>query len=179
MAGQNIPHYKNARNDLSAEYLKSVLNYAPETGVFTWCVKHPSTRRYREAGYAVANEKERRRRICVGGFGYLAHRLAWLWMTGKWPDYEIDHRDGDGLNNKWCNIREATPDQNGWNKTKNKRNKSGYKGVSWDKVRKKWAAQIRYEKTNHRLGFFDTVEEAHETYIAAAKKFHGEFARVK
>ncbi len=90
---------------------------------------------------------------------------------------QLDHADGDGLNNRRCNLRPATHAQNQWNKGVTKRNKVGMKGVSWHPINQKWRARIRVNGRNTHLGFFDTPEEAHEAHRNAADQFRGEFSR--
>lgn len=116
------------------------------------------------------------RTFVVGGRSaheYL-HRALWEKWTGKKP-FQLDHKNGDGLDNRRENIRSATSSQNIGNTGRNSSNTSGYKGVSWLKSRGKWVAKIG--QTRH-LGYFDTPEEAHAAYVVAAKARHGEFARV-
>jgi hypothetical protein len=108
----------------------------------------------------------------------MAHRLAWLWVHGRWPGCEIDHINSDGLDNRIQNLREATHAQNQRNQSKRSDNTSGLKGVSWHKRGKKWKAQICHMGKWHALGLYDCSEEAHKAYVAAAHRFHGEFARI-
>jgi len=89
---------------------------------------------------------------------------------------DIDHIDGDGLNNIRSNLRAATRSQNLYNRGKTKNNTSGIKGVSWDKGCSKWRSQIQSNGTHYHLGSFDTKEEAAEAYREAAKKVHKEFS---
>jgi len=92
---------------------------------------------------------------------------------------EVDHIDGNGLNNRRGNLRLATPSQNSCNKGVTKSNTSGYKGVFWEKGRGKWRALIRLNYKLKHLGFFDTPEKAYKAYCEASDKLHGEFGRVK
>jgi hypothetical protein len=96
---------------------------------------------------------------------------------------ELDHIDGNKLNNQKSNLRFATRSENGFNRGKNKSNTSGYKGVFWggddSKRVKKWKAQITVNRKVHYLGRFLTKEEASLAYKEAAKKYHGEFARTE
>ena len=93
------------------------------------------------------------------------------------PDgVETDHRDGNGLNNKRSNLREATKSQNMHNRMASVNNTSGFKGVSFSKFHQRWVAYIGFNGNKHHLGYFDTAEEAHVAYVEAAKRMHGEFA---
>jgi hypothetical protein len=88
----------------------------------------------------------------------------------------VDHRDGDGLNNRRKNLRPATKAQNGQNRPQNKNNTSGFKGVSWHAQRGRWRAQIMVAGRKKSLGLFDTPEDAHVAYCRASAKFHGAFS---
>ena len=89
-----------------------------------------------------------------------------------------DHADGDGLNNTRSNLRLATLSQNRMNSRKGKRNKTGYKGVSWITKNKKYRAQICKDRKVIYLGEFDTALEAYDVYCEAAKSIHGEFHNI-
>ncbi len=91
----------------------------------------------------------------------------------------VDHIDGNGLNNMKINLRLATYSQNGMNSKLRKDSKSGFKGVSWDQNKQKWAARISINKKQLRLGYFETAQEAYAIYCAAAKQQYGEFARLE
>ena len=107
---------------------------------------------------------------------YYAHRIAWAWMTGKWPLY-VDHKDRDGGNNKWINLREATCSQNHFNTKRPVNNTSGFKGPSWDATNGNWVAQTKVRGKKVFIGTFRTVEDAHDAYLAYVRKVAGEFAR--
>lgn len=104
----------------------------------------------------------------------LMHRLLLDAPTGL----GVDHRDGDGLNNQRANLRLCNEQQNGQNRTLQSNNKSGYKGVSWDKRKRKWTARIKAHGKQPHLGYFDTAKDAARAYDAAALELHGEFARL-
>lgn len=89
---------------------------------------------------------------------------------------EVDHIDGNGLNNQRSNLRRATPSQNGANKGKKSNNTSGYKGVYYHPLSGLWAARVQFNKKVYSAGYFKTPEEAHEAYKIKAKEIHGEFA---
>ena len=90
----------------------------------------------------------------------------------------VDHRDGDGLNNRRSNLRMATRSQNQHNQKLASHNTSGFKGVRWDKQRGKWQAAIRLNGKRKHLGFFPTPEAAYEAYCKGSAEIHGEFGRV-
>lgn len=153
--------------------LKEALLYKPETGKWRWIINISHCRVGSRAGH-------RRKRgyniIRIDGKDYLSHRLAWFYMTGRWPKEQIDHINGDPSDNRWDNLREATGFQNHANSRKPITNTSGLKGVSWSKESKKWQAQIKSHCKSTHLGFFDSKEEAHAAYVTAAKVQHGAFA---
>ena len=89
----------------------------------------------------------------------------------------VDHRNGNGLDNRRENLRAATPGQNSRNRVSHRGSSSRYRGVSFDASRKKWLAQIWHEGQNHRLGAFVDERAAALAYDTAALQFHGQFAR--
>jgi hypothetical protein len=97
-------------------------------------------------------------------------------MIGDWPPMLIDHRDGDGTNNRWSNLRSASSTQNLNNARRRCNNSSGFKGVYFNKKEGRYMAQIRTASKRLFLGLFDSAEEAHAAYVSAAKIHHGEFA---
>lgn len=105
---------------------------------------------------------------------YFVHRVVWIMHNGRWPAGNIDHIDGDRLNNRIENLREATYSQNAHNQPRNSRNTSGYKGVHF--WRNRWRAEIYINNKRIRLGSFNTPEQAHEAYCKAADEYFGEFA---
>lgn len=111
-------------------------------------------------------------RIELDNRKYMAHRLAWLYMFGKDPDAEIDHINGNRSDNRLANLREAIRSENMQNKGKYRNNSSGLTGVSWSKVRNKWAANIQAGNVQKNLGFFSTKEEAYLAYLKAKAEKH-------
>ena len=107
----------------------------------------------------------------------MLHRLAWLYMTGKWPVAQIDHINMVKNDNRWSNLREATKAQNKANSPG--RSTCGFKGVYVVKKRGtiKYRAQLRSAGKLHDLGYYRTPEEANAAYAVAAERMHGEFAR--
>lgn len=117
--------------------------------------------------------------IRVAGKRYPAHRLAFLYMTGNWPKYQIDHINNNRLDNRWENLREATPAENARNVSMFCSNTSGFKGVGLNNKSKTkpWRARISVNKKSISLGYFATAEEAFEAYKKAAEFYHKEFAK--
>jgi hypothetical protein len=161
-------------SELTAERLRELLHYNPETGEFTWLA---APRAQRQAGDRAGFANNGYRLIGIAGHRYYEHRLAWLYMAGEWPPENIDHRDLDRANNRWTNLRLATYSQNAQNRPIGKANTSGYKGVYWHKIDEKWRAVIRVGGRRKHLGLFNDKEAAHAAYVAAAEKHYGEFAR--
>lgn len=104
----------------------------------------------------------------------ILHRL----LLSAPDDLHVDHINGDRLDNRRCNIRLATRSQNASNSKRPKTNKSGFKGVYWDKTGSKWRAQIKVNGKKIHLGMFNTPESASEAYIKAAENYFGDFARI-
>jgi len=149
-----------------------VLHYNSETGVFTWVIPSRGTKAGDVAGCRKNNGYIK---ICVDQKQYHAHRLAFLYVEGRFPKADIDHVNGDRTDNRWANLRHATRSNNLLNKAKSPRNTSGFKGVSWHKQRQKWAARAQDGEKYRHLGLYDTPEAAAEAYRAFAMLRHGEF----
>jgi len=150
---------------LTLEFLKSILHYDPETGIWTYLVDRG--RNGKKGSVAGSLTHDGYWRILVNKKQYLSHRLAFFYITGEWPKELVDHKDTDKLNNKWENLREATSSENNRNKKVTSRNSTGLKGVGKAKDGK--------FRVYLCLGTFDTKEEAKRVYDEAAKKLHGEF----
>ncbi len=161
---------------ITQERLKELLNYDPETGIFSWAVSTTyGVVAGRRAGgkYAVGY-----RYLSVDKRRYYEHRLAWLYVYGKWPEHEIDHIDGVRDNNAIRNLRDLTHAQNCQNIRKTGKS-SGLLGAHFSKKMDCWTANIRVDGKVFYLGVFDTEEEAHAAYLAKKREIHpfGEIAR--
>jgi hypothetical protein len=161
---------------ITAEHLRELLHYDPETGVFTWIMRGPGRRLCGTVGSVNPLGYQR---IAINRRYYQAHRLAWLYVHGEWPVGDIDHINGDPGDNRIANLRPATRSQNLANSKRRKNNTSGYKGVSWNKQARKWHARIGVDGQYKHLGLFTDPAEAHEAWLAAAKKTSREFARAE
>lgn len=156
-----------------ASELRSILHYDPVTGIFRWAMDRSQT--FRKGMVAGGVNPFGYRLIKIDGRSYMEHRLAWLWMTGSWPEHQIDHSNMVKSDNRWANLREATKSQNLAN-TRPRSNKTGLRGVTVDRYGK-WISQIQFNKKKICIGLFDTPEEAHAAYVKKQKELFGEFAR--
>jgi hypothetical protein len=167
------------------EYLRECFDYDAESGVLTWKVRplshFASAHRMnnfnsRHAG-SVAGHQTPRGYLTVHlrSKSYLAHRLIWKWMTGREPVAEIDHWNEDKGCNRWTNLREASHQQNTFNRAAPRVSATGVKGVTWDKQRQKYAAFARLKGKSTFLGRFQTVDDAAAAYRKAVSAHHGEF----
>lgn len=166
-------------SDLTQEKLLELLHYDPSTGAWTWRVSNSIFRAGDRAGRIYENSRGKElpcRVIYVLGKHHRAARLAWFYMTGKWLFLEIDHVDGDSLNDAWANLREATRSQNNQNRGCFKSNRLRLKGVHRQHGR--FRAMIQKDGRRVHLGYFDDAELAHAAYAAAASELHGSYARV-
>lgn len=153
--------------------LEDALQYIPESGSLIWKIS-PST--HIPSG-SIAGSLDGRgyRQVRFRGRNYLAHRVAWFLMTRSWPTKPIVHRNCNKSDNRWENLREATP-------TQNNANRFGQgnlpKGVTLHRSSGKYQAQIKKCGKNYYLGLFDSVDDAADAYSEAAGRLFGEFARV-
>jgi hypothetical protein len=154
---------------ITQKRLQELLDYKPETGVFTWRV----TRSHAIAGAPAGwTDEQAYLQIGVDGVRYQASRLAWLYMTGEWPPSGyIDHRNTIPSDNRWQNLRDATKRTNQENRRRpGKNNKAGLLGVSPNGAR--WSASIVSHRRKRHLGTFDTPKQAHAAYIIAKRQLH-------
>lgn len=158
--------------NLTLERLKEVYEYLPESGLF---IRKLRTYRHKAGEVAGTLLGEGYIQIGIGGKQYRAHRLAFFYMTGAWPELEIDHVNGERSDNRWENLREANRFQNSWNKKKSKANTSGYKGVSWDNTLQRYRASIRVNGKGIYLGVYTDPKLAGAAYIEAAQYYFGEY----
>lgn len=164
---------------LTHDRLLELVRYDPETGEFTLLVDVSRGHHHKTAGEKLGrNHPLGYIQIGLDCKSYLAHRLAWFYVTGEWPKHQIDHINQDKKDNRFANLREATNSQNHQNKKS--KNSNGLKGVALangGKYRaKRWYAKIRINQRTIYLGTFDTKEDAHNAYAKAASELFGEYA---
>ena len=154
--------------------LRDVFDYNPQTGVFTWLVS--TSKKMKAGSTAGCLNAIGYVFLCLDSRRYLAHRVAWFYMTGEVPAGLIDHVNGQKADNRWSNLRQATPSQN-------QQNKPGYrpgklKGVIETKSGR-FVASIRSKGMSIHLGTFDDQEAAHAAYCAASAVHHKEFSNTE
>lgn len=159
----------NSDSILTIERLRELLRYEPSTGDFVRLVSTSSNAR---AGMVAGSaKKDGYIKIRVDGRIYAAHRLAWLYMTGEWPEHHIDHVNGDSYDNRWANLRNVdrhTNLQNQWRAHKN--NKTGLLGVSVHRAG--YQADIWVDGRKKYLGVYESPEDAHAAYLEAKRATH-------
>ena len=168
---QNLP---------TREEIERLFSYDPETGVFTWKVNTGVKKMVgKQAGLIIPGYHGGYRRLRINGKTYSAARVAWFLLRGRWPPENIDHINGDRGDNRIANLREATQAQNCLNRLGSSEN--GYKGVSPEVKNGKvygYRARIAIKGKTVRLGIYRSAVEAAWHYDQAAKRYHGEFARL-
>ena len=168
--------------DINQSYLKSVLHYDPDTGVFTWrerprsmfsCDRiHASwnaTWSGKTAGGATGYGYIT---VKVLNKGYQAHRLAFLYMTGSFPPDQTDHVNGERNDNRWENLRAVTNSENGKNQKRRCTNTSGVMGVYWNTSCKRWQSYIKVNGHYKYIGVFANKDAA----IAARKEAEQQYS---
>ena len=154
------------------------LSYNPETGVLLW--KDDGYANIRgEAGFIWEQGRTKYRQVSIFGRRLYAHRIAWLLYGGEWPGGDIDHINGNGLDNRIRNLRVVSRSDNIRNCRLSKNNKSGVNGVFWCRQNNKWRAVIKYKRKNYYLGFFTDICDAKKARKKAERDFgfhpnHGE-----
>jgi hypothetical protein len=159
-------------DEIIAARVRELLHYDPATGIFTRKVR--TAQRHQVGDRACGNPmKAGHLRVAFDSKKFLAHRVAWLYVYGKWPDNDIDHINGDPTDNRVENLRDVTNRINRQN-MRNPRGKSnsGLLGVFLHKETGKWRARIQLDGKGIHLGLFDTPEAAHEAYLVAKRKYH-------
>ena len=152
--------------------LFNVIDYNKDTGDFIWKRAAGNVKKGDSAGgYSEGYLKININKIC-----YSAHRLAWLYVYGEFPKDQIDHINRVRSDNRIINLRNCTNKENRANSGKNKKNSSGYKGVSWHKATGKWQSQIAKDGVNVCLGFFDSKTAAAKKYNDKALELNGKYA---
>jgi hypothetical protein len=154
--------------------LKQKLHYDPATGIFTWLINTSNGKR-KVGDVAGHLKKEGYIQIKIDKQMYYGQVLAWLYMTGEHREGQVDHRNRITSDNRWKNLRLATPQQNQFNVGLRTDNTSGFKGVCYNKRNRRWLAYLSLNRKRVYLGYHDSAELAHQAYKQHAEKFHGEY----
>ncbi len=160
--------------ELTQKRLHEILRYDPETGDWIWLISINA--KVSEGDAAGTITVHGYRIITLAGVKYRAARLAFLYMTGAWPEKEVDHINRCKLDDRWDNLRDVSRSENQLNRDVQINNSSGVRGVHWDTRSGKWAAQVKKDNAVYFIGYFDTLEEASVARDLAATELHGDFA---
>lgn len=155
-------------SSLTREELQRLLEYDQQSGNF---IRRINRHKHKAGEVAGCLHPFGYVHIRIGSQAYKAHRLAWFYVHGNWPDGEIDHIDRNKANNSLANLRVVTRKGNVENTGPTKRSKSGIKGVSWKAQCQRWQAQITHNRKKIYLGVFKDIQEAQLAYETAAKQF--------
>lgn len=160
------------REKLTQEYLKACIYYDPGTGIFT--AKLPLNTRKEGDVLGSGGSSHGYLSVLVAQRSYLAHRLAWFYVYGEWPE-QIDHIDRNRHNNRLSNLRPCTHQENTWNVGLRGQTASGVVGVNWNQLRRKWVAKISMNRQSKTLGYFDELSDAQAARQDAVQKYRGHF----
>lgn len=159
---------------ITQQLLKELFNYNPDTGQITRIKDRRGSARagdiagtYDKYGYIV---------VTLQGKMYKAHRLAWLYQTGSWPEGHIDHLNNIRDDNRWSNLRSVSQRENNLNRKPYHKSVSKYKGVCWLRNNNKWMAALSFKGKRYYLGLFDCEHEAAIAYNEKVKEVAGEHA---
>ena len=163
---------------MDQRYLKQRLLYSPKSGVFYWIQPPPghSDLLGEEAGSACLSDSKPYWYIQIDRVKYKRSRLAFLYLVGFMPQDQVDHINGNSLDDRWQNLRPATAMQNAWNHKSRARGNDLPMGVRKNASSGRYAARIGVRGKQISLGSFNTPEEAHAVYLNARKQYFGEFA---
>jgi len=164
------------------ETLRKLLSYDPDTGLLTWkrrpiemfpnewASKSWNTKFCGKHAFLSDHSKGYKQGMIFNKL-YLAHRVVYAIYYGIWPTAQIDHINGDKLDNRIANLRDVTNAENARNTKKYSNNTSGYTGVSWDSTVGKWRSSIWVQNKNCHLGFFTDIEDAIASRASANIKY--------
>ena len=160
----------NQAAKLTHARLVEVLRYEPESGLFFWRVK--AAHRRMPGDQAGSPSKDGRNRIRIDGELFYGYRLAWLYMTGQWPEQRVDHINGNPTDDRWVNLRDVSQTVNCQNQRgPGKNNTTGLIGAQRGRSGK-FTSEIRINGRRRYLGTFGTPVEAHAAYLAAKRQHH-------
>ena len=162
-----------AEQRVSLATIRRLLSYDPDTGVLRWRVNRRGYRGIKAGDEAGTVDRKGYRSIRVCQVALRASRIAWALHHGRWPRKLIDHRDGDRLNNRIDNLREASVSQNGMNSKRRVDSTTGVKGVR--RMQGRWQARIVVARKTIHLGTYDSIEAAAAARLAGEIEHHGDW----
>lgn len=172
---------------LTPEIIHHLFRYDPEQRDLWWIQPGPKRRLDRPAGAIAIRGRPNgpKTRYRVIGLSvkpgvyekHYAHELVFFYMTGRWADPEVDHINQNGLDNRWCNLREATRSEACANRVVRPNALKGAYRVAGSSTL--WFSHIKKDGKTTYLGCFRTEQEAHDAFVEASKRLHGRFHRVK
>jgi len=174
--------------DFYQDYIKSIIEYFPETGEMIW--KKRTSEHHKSPKVLNAWNSNFAGKVVgsIGKNGYksaaimnkykvLVHHIAWIYMTGAWPEKYIDHKNGVRTDNKFDNLRPANESENSLNAKIRCDNKSGHKNVFWNCRVKKWNVKLSVNRKPIHIGYFDDLSAAALAAESARVTYHKDFAR--
>lgn len=166
----------DARRNVTADKLREILSYDPETGLFRWRIS-PSANVVVGANAGTLNRASNRHYITINNVMHRRSRLAWLYVHGEWPRFVIDHINSNPQDDRIANLRDVTSTLNAQNTQRPKKNnKYGFRGVERRRTGR-YSAYIRIDGKKKYLGMFDTPSEAEQAYVSAKRSLHHGFVR--
>lgn len=157
--------------DIELHTLRSLFSYDENSGIVRNKITRSSNARQGDAVGSLEARGYLRMKVC--GRQIYVHRLVWALFYGEWPANLIDHINGNKSDNRICNLRDVDFQTNVQNITApTVRNRSGFRGVHWDKYNKKWRASVKFNGRSIFAGLFDDVKEASDAYWQCKRKTH-------
>ena len=150
------------RSEVTADYIRSILDYNEQTGLFAWKIQSGRS----SVGKLAGTPDKGYIKIGFGNKIYCAHRLAWIWKNGSWPTGQIDHINGNTSDNRIKNLRDVdcSGNQQNLQGPKKRKRHRGHLGVTWVESRNKWLAQIGIDGKTYNLGRYKVENEAAAVY---------------
>ena len=156
--------------------IRQLFTYDPATGILRWRIGRGRMLAGSQAGTNYYDHKTGAphcRTVQINGGRYVEAHVIWLWMTGSWPNHDVDHTDVDPFNNSWSNLREASDSENSANRHNYRSGKLKWAYEHYGR----YQASLRHAGKVHHIGTFDTEQEAHNAAYALAQQLHQQFTR--
>jgi len=155
---------------IDQETVKKLFHYDAESGMLIW--RFGNGRNVKPWQEVKAKNGNGYYTAKIHGKSYLAHRLAWLYVHGSFPNKYIDHKNRIRNDNRLCNLRDVNTTDNAQNISLPNHNKSGYIGVSWIKSHNCWTVYVKVNKKNKWLGYYKNLDDAVAARKAGEKQYY-------